>query len=160
MQIKPDQFRELRLTPGRLLGLYGDWNAESIWSHNNLIKAVLKTYLVVERRHSWELQGVVWDAAVLASLPEPLSTQSIEPVEDCTVHQLLLLHRYMDTPWDDNCTVHVYGVRVGEALGEEPLALIDWLPKTVWLSAAATMTVEDNPEPSWLAQVLQGRSDK
>jgi len=158
--MEPEQFRELRLHPGRLLGLFGDWNAESVWSHNQLIQAVLKMYLVVERRHSWELEGVVWDTAILASLSEPLNTQSIEPIENCTVHQLLLLHRYMDGPWDDDCTVHVYGVRAGEELGKGPLALVDWLPKTAWLSAAATMTVEDNPNPSWLSKVLQERHKK
>ena len=140
--MKPESFRQLRIEPGTLIGLVGDYDVPSRWSNNTQVRGVLSRYLVVERHHTpWKKKGErVWDAAAIVLLTIPLKTISIES-EECLVNELLLIQRYPDSPWENGCCVHVFGVREGKTLGHGPLPTTAWPTKTIHLSLAADLTV-------------------
>ena len=145
--MKPEEFRELRIKLGTPIGLVGDYNAPSTWSHDEQVLAVLKAYLVVERQLLFG-QGIVWDTAAVAALSTPLQTVGVES-EECIVSHLLLMHRYAKTesegldakakftpPWENDRVVLAYGVRLGGSLRPEPLSLEVWQPKKPQFSSA------------------------
>ena len=141
--MQPQDFRKLLLAPKTLLGLYGDYNAPSEWSHGEQVQGIFSGYVIVERHHSLSSPnepGIVdWDTAALVALFIPLQTVGFRhnpsSEENYFGDQLLLLHRYPEFAWDNvDPTVHVLGVTQGVHLGEGPLRLTDWRPKTVWLT--------------------------
>ncbi len=160
--MKPKDFRDLVLTPNTVLGVSGD-DGPSEWSHEKHVQGILTGYIIVERHHSLSVgkgPGIIdWDTAALVSLYAPLQTVGFRhnpfSEEDYFGDQLLLLHRYPGFAWANvDPTVHVLGVKQDVRLGEGPLHLAEWRPKTVWLTSAAVMTVEDAPILSQYARVL------
>lgn len=150
--MEPGSFRELKIKPGTLLGLIGDYNWPSFWSKGVQVKGVLESYLVVEQDYTiGEKRRVFrWDAAALVSLDAPLETVHVGG-EECTVSKLLLIQRYPDLPWGGEPpgdTVLVFGVRVGETLdlSKGPLPFAEWHEKTEQLSLAAIMTILKPPQ--------------
>jgi hypothetical protein len=144
--MNPNEFRQLLIEPGRLLGLYGDYNAPSSWSHGKWLQAVLNSYLVVERHHHWKkMIGIDWDTAAIVTLVDLLEVSVDEG--DYSGNQLLLILRYPDSSWEDGGIIHVFGIPSDVQLGIGPLEVKAWRPKTLWLSAAAQLKLgnaEDN----------------
>ncbi len=156
--MKPEDFRPLRIKVGTRIGLLGDYNAPSTWSHDEQIVAPLTNYIVVERSLLFG-RGIAWDVAAIASPFDPLKVIAMDS-KTYDVSAFLLLHRYTGTkvagitfpekyypPWENESTVLVYGLLKGEVLEEGSLSLNIWQPKTVLLSGAATLTIEE-PDPS------------
>lgn len=151
--MKPDDFRQLIIQPGTLIGLIGDYNG-SEWSHSEQVQGNITDYIIVERHqpiaHNKEMGDVEWDTAALVSLPVPLQTlgyhSNLSTEEEYNGDKLLLIHRYPNFAWDNvDPTVHVFGIKHDTSLENSPLRLTAWRPKTIWLSSAAVMTVEDAP---------------
>lgn len=143
--MKPEDFRKISIEPGRLLGLIGDHNEPSTWTHNEQVQVTLSRYVIAESRH-WlgtKLKETLWDTAAIATFSAPFETVSIGPEgERLIINELLLFLRHPEASWAEECIVFVYGIK-GETLGEGPLLLQEWQPKVVWLSVAATLTLED-----------------
>jgi hypothetical protein len=156
--MKTEDFRKISIEPGRVVGLIGDYNEPSTWTYEEQVQVTLQQYVVAERRHAMGVQkteDILWDTVATAAFAIPFETISIEPEgEKLVVSELLLFLRNASTAWDDECTVFVYGVKQGELLGEGPLLLKDWQPKVAWLSAAATMTLEDTPNLSEYSRAI------
>lgn len=139
--MKPEDFRELKISPGVLVGLIGDYNGPSFWSGEKQIQGILSNYLVLERHHTpWRPKGEkVWDAAVTVSLSVVIGTGN--PYEKCITNELLLIQRYPDMAWESDCVVHVFGIPSHYRFSGIVLPLEEWKSNTVHLSLAATLTV-------------------
>jgi len=160
--MKPEDFRKIQIEPGRLLGLIGDYNEESVWTHDEQVQVTLKRYVIAERRHAMgmEAKGILWDAAAIASFPASFETISIEPEgEKLVIHELLLFLRLANESWDEGCHAFVYGIKPPETLEDGPYLLKDWEPKVAWLSAAATLTLEDVPNLSDYSRAIHRRDE-
>ncbi len=174
--MKPEDFRKLSIKPGTVLSII---DSEEGWSYDERVKGTLKSYVVVERH--WPVISKahkIWDAGIILSLPTPL--QMTMGSTEFRGDELLLIHRYPpvhcypnfpwdkigfsfgnpDYPWDDyGHTVLVFGIQQGKTLGEGPIALSVWQPKTVMLSYDAVMLVEDTPNPSEMSRAFQRSSE-
>jgi len=134
-----EHFRDLRIALGTRLSIIGDYNEPSWWSNNEQVTGILTSYVVIARP-PWTKRAGDQDVAATVSLDRPLQTVSLKS-EKCIVSELVLVLRYLDVAWDDQCTVHVYGVRFGEQLAQETLSMEVWESQTIPLSIAATATV-------------------
>lgn len=149
MEMKPEDYRQLLINPGTLVGLIGDdAPPEDEWSHGEHVIGVLTSYVVIERHHAYGKRPVerVWDAAAFVSLTAPLQTTGWEG--EYSGDTLLVYHRYPDLAWDSDCIMFVFGIHQGGLPGGGPLPLSIWRPQTVLLSGFATMTVQDGSRPS------------
>src|SRR5689334_12626974 len=101
--MKPEDFRQLLVTPGTLLGLIGDYGGPSDWSHHQLLKGLLESYLVLERHHNTDRDNsdIVWDAAATLTLMAPLDTVGFHS-ERYIGTELLLIQRLPIFAWDSN----------------------------------------------------------
>ena len=155
--MEPQEVRELLIKPGTRISLSGEYGGESTWSPS-VITGVLKAYIVVEHiRATWVVGHTVWDTAVIVALDSVLYTQDFYDT-DYVGSEVLLLHRYEDVAWDnDDPTVLVFGIKQAEILGEGPLAVAMWRPKTMPLAGAAVMAVHDPLAPSQLALLHKAR---
>ncbi|MEK7784024.1 MAG: hypothetical protein AAB658_01205, partial [Chloroflexota bacterium] len=153
----PEDLRKILIEPGRLIGLIGDYNAPSTWTHDEQVQVTLTKYVVAQRRHriGIEAEDIWWDTAAIAIFPAPFETTGIDPEgEKFIVSELLLFLRYPEVSWDDDRVVFVYGVKHNELLDEVPLLLTAWEPKVRWLSAAAVLTLEDIPNLSEYSRAI------
>lgn len=138
----PNQFRELHIKIGALIGVFGDYEAPSVWSNHKQVQGFLQTYIVVERHHPLDRK---WDAGVIMKLPEALSLIDVEGKRN-TIDELLLLQRSLDFAWDAGVDVWVFGICSKMPLSEV-LSYEKWFPKTILLSYGAILTVEDGSRP-------------
>ncbi len=153
--MKPENFRQLLLKPGTLLGILGEEIGPG------LVKGTLASYIVVEFPFSIDArEEVVWDAAIMMTLFTPLHVRVMNG-QEYHGNDLLLIHRNPQCAWDNNDpNVLVFGIRESEFLEGGPLAHNIWQPKTIWLEDHATMTVEDPSAPSEISQLLRKRDEE
>ncbi len=159
--MKPEDLRKIALSPGTRIGLIGDYNGESEWSNEQIVEGHVKTFIVVVRHHNMgePSDAVIWDTAMLVNLQStPHSTFVINNnKQEYIGNQLILLHRYWDkSAWDNqDPNVQVLGIKQNQRLPEDkPLSINEWLPKTVWLSSAASMFVNDPENLTEMANAL------
>lgn len=150
--MKPSEFRTIKLAKGLLIGLIGDYNAPSTWSDGKIMKATIDKYVVVQRHHIWDDENK-WDAAMIVNLASPIIFIGIDD-KVCRSQQLLLLHRYSDNAWDNSDPiVHVFALPLDVSINDGAKKE-DWHPKVVWLSAAATMMIQEEGQLSEFAIAL------
>jgi hypothetical protein len=160
--MKPEDFRRIALQPGTHIGLIGDYNGPSEWSHGKIVEGSVENYLVVERHHNMEEVHniIVWDAAAVVTLPAVLhspgySSITIATAETYVGNRLLLVQRHSDSAWDNqDPNVHVFGIKDKCLTTDKPLLRVEWEPKMVWLSAAAIMFVIDSDNLTDMAAAL------
>jgi hypothetical protein len=153
--MKPEDFSQLLLKPGTLVGLIGDYGDDSKWSHGAMIKCILISYIVIERRH--HPYPNKWDAGAIVSSNQFLETVGCEG-QEYSGDRFLLIQRVPNLAWDNQDPgVYVYGIKNGEQLGEGSLLREQWEPKTVWLSAAANLSVEEPGSQSEFSIAWQAR---
>lgn len=157
--MQPEDFREIMNPPGTSIGLIGDYGGPSEWSNGKLVIGTVKSYVIVERHHNTieiAINGIVWDTAAIISLLKPLKLLG-ESGQEYIGSELLLIHRYPELAWDNkDPNVHVFGIKQSESLpAKEPLVLSLWKSKTIWLSSAAIMTVEESKNISDMARVFR-----
>lgn len=154
---KPEDYRQLDIQPGTRIGLIGDYNGPSTWSHEKLIITSSWRYIVLQKNALFGRPAGEWDTAILVTLKEDFETVDMFPNKVVKVNAFILVHRYgtingHTPPWQQEATLLVYGIRSGEELVGDFFRLEEWLPKTAYLSAAAVLTVEDPiSNPNYLA---------
>ncbi len=131
--------RQILIKLGTVLGLIGDYNAPSLWSNGEQVVGTLTEYLQVERDMP-PMGNTIWDIAAIVSLKVPLHSVSLSSTEFTTT-RLLLIQRYPEVAWDDQCLVHVYAILDGAAFDEKAISKNDWMTNTTHISLAATVTI-------------------
>jgi hypothetical protein len=152
-------FRQLLLKPGTLIGLYGD-DGKSAWAELALVKCILKSYVVVERHHNFDAgqNEIQWDAGAIVSTLNPIRVNGYDSQEYFGGELLLIQRGDYSIRWDNHDpNVHVFGIR-GELPVTMPVPRSLWQPKTVWLACASIMTVEEPTMRSEFSKFLQKRA--
>jgi len=147
--MNPEDYRQLLTSPGTPVSLIGDdAPPQDEWSHGEKVVGVLASYIIVERHHVYgkQTEETIWDTAAIVHLDTSLQTSGWGG-EYCG-DRLLIYHRHPDFAWDSDCIVFVFGIRQGESLGEGPVPLATWMPKTVMLAGFALLTVQDGSKPN------------
>lgn len=155
--MKPEDFRQLVTQIGTPVGLIGDYGGPSDWSHGELLKGVLTSYLVAERQ-DYGRKNPEWDTGAIVILDDTLTTIGNDN-KPFVGQRLLVFHRYPEPPWDNSDpVVFIYGIQNVETISNPPLKLEVWQPDAVWLTGAAVMTIEDPLNLSEMAVAFRRRA--
>src|SRR5262245_32066118 len=100
--MNPEDFSQLLLKPGTLVGLIGSYDGASEWSHGEILKCTLVSYIVIERHDNPGQNNniSVWDTGAVVSSNQILKTMG-SGSREYYGNRFLLIQRIPRLAWDN-----------------------------------------------------------